>query len=128
MPCGLGHAPCQLLARLPLPRVRRGLHPLELGEDVVGQVEAAVVEDVALGAAQDPERRELLVRARNLLGLAAQVVGVKARHDTHGAGVVADRDVGVAKKGLCAVGAGLFLLVRRIRPRRRAQSVARRGT
>ena len=60
------------------------LHPVELREHVVGQVERAVREDVALDAAQDPERRELLVRGGDLLGLAPHVVGVEAGDDAHG--------------------------------------------
>ncbi len=74
------------------------LHPLELGEDVVGKVERAVREDVALAAAQDPEGPEQLVRSRDLLGLAAQVVRVQPGHDAHVAGVVADRDDLVAER------------------------------
>ena len=85
-----------LLARRPLARVDARLNPVELGEDVVWEVERTVREDVALGAAQDPKRRYLLVRGRDLLGLAAQVVGVKARHDSHVSRVVADRQVLVA--------------------------------
>jgi hypothetical protein len=46
------------------------LHPLELREDVVGQVEPPVGEDVALDPAQDAERRQELVRGGDLLGLA----------------------------------------------------------
>jgi hypothetical protein len=59
--------------------VHAGLHPVELGEDVVGQVEPAVGQDVALDPAQDAERRQALVRGRDLLGLAADVVGVSPR-------------------------------------------------
>src|SRR5205823_6487270 len=58
----LGHPECELLARLPLPRMHRRLHPLELGEDVVRKIEAAVVQDVALGPSQDAERSEHCVR------------------------------------------------------------------
>ena len=63
----LGHARSQLLARRALAGMQRELHPLELGEHVVGRVERAVGADVALDAAQHPERRELLVRGRDLL-------------------------------------------------------------
>ena len=42
--------------------VERELHPVELGEHVVGEVEAAVGEDVALDPAEDAERGE---RARS---------------------------------------------------------------
>ena len=71
----LGH----LAPRHALAAVDARLHPVELGEDVVGQVEPAVGEDVALDPAQDAERRQHLVRGRDLLGLAADVVGVSPR-------------------------------------------------
>jgi hypothetical protein len=83
----------QLVSRLPLPRVHRRLHPLELIEDVVRQVERAVGEDVALAAAQHAERRELIVRGGDLFGLTAKVVGVEAGDDPNVTRVVADRDV-----------------------------------
>ena len=67
----LGHLP----PRHPLAAVDARLHPVELGEDVVGEVEPAVGEDVALDPAQDAERRQQLVRRRDLLALAADVVG-----------------------------------------------------
>ena len=60
--------------RHPLPAVHARLHPVELGEHVVGEVEPPVGEDVALDPAQDAERRQHLVRGRDLLGLAADVV------------------------------------------------------
>ena len=71
----LGH----LAPRHPLPAVHARLDPVELGEDVVGEVEPAVGQDVALDPAQDAERREQLVRGRDLLALAADVVGVRPR-------------------------------------------------
>ena len=54
------------------------LHPVELREDVVGEVEPAVGQDVALDPAQDAKRRQHLVRGRDLIGLAAHVVGREA--------------------------------------------------
>ena len=97
MPHRLGHLARQRRALLALARVEAELHPVELGQHVVGQVERAVAADVDLGAAQDPERRELLVRGGDLLGLAAQRVGVEARDDAHVRRVVADREVLVAE-------------------------------
>ena len=47
----LGHSRGQLRARRPLTRVERELHPVELGQDVVGKVERAVAPDVAFDAA-----------------------------------------------------------------------------
>ena len=44
------------------------------------------------------ERRELLVRRRDLLALAPYVVGVEPRHDPHVPRVVADREVLVAAR------------------------------
>ena len=64
-----------LAPRHPLPAVDARLHPVELGKDVIGKIEPPVGEDVALDPAQDAERRELLVRRRDLLGLAADVLG-----------------------------------------------------
>ena len=68
------HALGHLAPRHPLAAVDARLHPVELGEHVVGQVEPPVREDVALDAAQDAERRQHLVRGGDLLGLAAHVV------------------------------------------------------
>jgi hypothetical protein len=79
-----------------------GLHPIELGQHVVGKVEPPVGEDVALDAAQDAKRRQRLVRRRDLLGLAAHVVGVQATDGADGRRVVADRDVVVAALAGCA--------------------------
>ena len=67
----LRHLRRQLRARRALARVQAQLHPVELGEDVVREVERAVGTDVALGAAQHAERRERLVRGSDLLPLAA---------------------------------------------------------
>ena len=61
--------------------VQADLHPFELGEHVVGEVERAVGEDVALAAAEEPERREQLVRGCDLLALPADVVGVEPGDD-----------------------------------------------
>ena len=66
-----------------LPGVQRDLDPVELGEDVVGEVERPVREDVALDPAQDAERRERVVRGRDLLALAPHRVGVEPRDDPH---------------------------------------------
>ena len=69
------------------------LHPVELREDVVGEIERPVGEDVDLASAQDAKGRELLVRGGDLLALAPDVVGVESGYDSYGARVVADRDV-----------------------------------
>ncbi len=85
------------VAAPPLARVQADLHPVQLGEHVVGEVERAVREDVALAAAQDPERRQQLVGGRDLLSLPADVVGIETGDDRHRARVVADREVLVAE-------------------------------
>ena len=72
------------------------LHPVELGENVVGEVEPAVRQDVALDPSQHAERRQLLVGGGDLLGLAADVLGREASHRAHGGRVVADGEVLVA--------------------------------
>jgi hypothetical protein len=64
----LGH-PLALHRQL---RVDAGHHDVELGEQVVGQVERAVLEDVDLHAGEDAERRELLVQPLYLDELLAQ--------------------------------------------------------
>ncbi len=91
------HLPRQRLPLLALARVQAELHPVELGEDVVGQIELTVTPDVHLGAAQDAKRRQLLVRSGDLLALPAEVVRVEAGHDTDVPRVVADRQVLVAE-------------------------------
>ena len=90
------HALRQLLARAALAAVDARLHPVELGQQVVGEVERAVAADVALGPAQEAERRELLVGGRDLLGLAAHAVGVEPGDGADADRVVADRQVLVA--------------------------------
>ena len=67
----------QLPALRALAGVQRDLHPVELGQHVVGEVKRAVREDVALDSAQHAERRELLVHLCDLGGLAADAVGVE---------------------------------------------------
>ena len=114
----LGHLP----PRHPLAAVDAGLHPVELGEDVVGEVEPAVGEDVALDPAQDAERRQHLVGGRDLLGLAADVVGREAADGADRRRVVADREVLVAA---LARGAAHLLDARPpVRPGRVAVQVA----
>ena len=87
------HAPGELRPRHSLAAVHARLHPVELGEHVVGEIEAPVGEDVALDRAQDPERREQLVRGGDLAGLAAHVVGAELADGAHGGRVVADREI-----------------------------------
>ena len=70
--------------------MQRRDHPVEPAELLVGQVERPVDADVDLDAAQDAERRELLVQRRDLLALLLQAAVAQAL------GVVADRQVVVA--------------------------------
>ena len=74
-------------ARHPLAAVDARLHPVELGEHVVGEVEPAVREDVALDPAQDAERGQQLVGGGDLLGLTAHVVGRRGPRTAPTAGV-----------------------------------------
>ena len=111
-----------LAPRHPLPAMDARLHPVELGKDVIGKIEPPVGEDVALDPAQDAERRELLVRRRDLLRLAADVVGGESGDGADGGRVVADRDVLVAAR---LGGAGHLLDARpSVRPRGVAVEVA----
>ena len=77
----LRHLAGERLTRLALAGVEAELHPVELGEDVGGEVEPALAQDVHLGPAQDAKRRQLLVGRGDLLALAAQVVCVEPRDD-----------------------------------------------
>ena len=86
----------QLVAAPALAGVDARHHPVQLGEHVVREVERRVGPDVALDPAQDAERRQALVRGRDLLALAADGVRVEPRHDRDRHGVVADRQVRVA--------------------------------
>ena len=99
-----------------------GLYPLELRENVVGKVEPSVGEDVALDPAQDAKRRKQLVRGRDLLGLAADVVRGEAADGSHSGRVVADREIVVA----ALPGGAAHLLDARpsVRPRRVGVEVA----
>ena len=111
-----------LRAVRPLAGVKRDLHPVELGEDVVREVEAPVGADVALDPAQDAERGERRVGRLDLDRLAAQVVGVEAGHDLDTLRVIADRQVVVP-----SVAGGLGHLPHAgaaVRPRRVAVQVA----
>ena len=81
-----------------LARVHARLHPVELREHVVREVERSVGEDVALDPAQHAERRDELVRGGDLLALPPHVVGVQPRDDAHVRSVVADREVVVAER------------------------------
>ena len=111
-----------LRARHPLAAVDARLHPVQLRQHVVGEVEPPVREDVALDPAQDAERREQLVRGRDLLALAADVVRREALDGADRRRVVADRDVLVA-----AVDRGARHLLDRgaaVRPGRVAVQVA----
>ena len=97
-------------------RVDRGHHPVELLEDVVGDVELAVRADVHLDPLQDPEGRERLVERVDLLPLLLQPPVAQARR------VVAHREVLVPER---LRGAG-HLLDRRlpVRPGRVGVQVA----
>ena len=93
---GLLHPLGHLRAGHSLPAVHAGLDPVELSEDVVGEVEPPVGEDVALDPAQHPERSQLRVGRGDLLALAADVVGGQPVHRPDGGGVVADGQVLIA--------------------------------
>ena len=72
---GLLHPLGHLRAGHSLPAVHAGLDPVELSKDVVGEVQPPVGEDVALDSAEHPERGELDIGRRDLLALAADLVG-----------------------------------------------------
>ena len=78
------------------PAVDAGLDPVELRQRIVGEVEPAVGQDVALDAAQDAERLQRLVGGGDLLALAADVVAGEAAGGADRRRVVADREVLVA--------------------------------
>ena len=122
MPHRLGHHPRELVAAAPLARVQAQLHPLERLEHAVVDVERAVGADVALDAAQHPERSDALVHLRDLLRLAEERVRVEARDDAHVRAVVADREVLVA--AIASRERHLVHRVPAVRPRRVAVEVA----
>ena len=68
-----------LLARLLLAVVDAGDDPIGFGQHVVGQVHAALFEDVALDAFEDGEVVELAVEHVDFLPLLAKPLGVQAR-------------------------------------------------
>ena len=78
---------------LPLRDVQRGDDPVELVQQVVGQVERAVAHDVDLAARQQFEAGERLADALDGLELAAHVVGLEADAHADAGRVVGDRDV-----------------------------------
>jgi hypothetical protein len=71
MPHRFRHLPRQLVAPLALTRVEAELHPVELCEHVVREIERAVGADVDLRPTENAERRELLVHGGDLLALPA---------------------------------------------------------
>jgi hypothetical protein len=72
---GEHHAPSHLGCRHRQLRVHRPHDDVELGEEVLGEVESAVDEDVDLHPGEDPERRQLLVELGDLGQLLAQPFG-----------------------------------------------------
>jgi hypothetical protein len=122
IPHGLGDDARQLRLGPPLACVQADLNPVQLCEDVVGEIEAAVREDVALDPAQHVERSETLVRGRNLLRLPAYVVGGEPRNNADVHRVIADREVLVA--ALTCSDSHLLDARLAIRPRRVAVKVA----
>ena len=74
-------------------------HDVQPVEHLGRLVEGAVLEDVDLDAAQDAERRELLVQPVNQLDLLAQAVGAQAVRDREPGRVVGHRQVLVAELG-----------------------------
>ena len=75
--------------------MHRGDNHVQLGQDHVGEVEAAVLQDVALGPGQDPDRVTCLHRA-DLGALLAQALHAEALRDRERARVVGHDDVLVA--------------------------------
>ena len=111
-----------LPSRHSLPAVHACLHPVELRKDIVGKVEPAVREDVALHTAQDAERRQHFVRRRDLLGLTTQLVAGQAADGPDSGRVVADREVLIA--AVPGGAAHLLDACPSVRPRRVAMEVA----
>ena len=87
----------ELFSRAALAGMDRDLDPVELGEDVVGQIEIAVWENVAFDPAEHPEGGESVVCCLDFERLAAQRIGVESGYDAHVWGVVADCEVLVAE-------------------------------
>ena len=73
-------------------RVHARDHHVELGEQLVGMVERAVLEDVALDAGEDAERRELLVQSGDDVELLAQPLDREAARDLERRRMVGERE------------------------------------
>ena len=87
-----------LRARLLEARVHGGQHDVELGQHLVGEVERAVGQDVALGAGQDADAEARLQRRGWPRDLRAQLLHAEAAGDRRRARVVGDDDVLVAAR------------------------------
>jgi hypothetical protein len=74
-----------------------GQDHVQLGQHLVGEVERAVGQDVALGAGQDPDAVAGLERP-DLPELLAELLGAEAAGDRRRAGMVGDDDVLVAAR------------------------------
>ena len=74
-------------------RMDTGHHVIELGEDGVGEIERAVLEDIALGAAEEPESVEVLVQRSDFGDLLFQTGGVEAVGLDGGFAVVGNAEV-----------------------------------
>ena len=74
-------------------RVHRGDDDVESCQQIVGQVEAAVLQDVDLHAGEDAERRELLVERGDLDQLVGEACGIQSVGDGQPGRVVGHHEV-----------------------------------
>src|SRR4051794_18765804 len=86
----------QLRRRHSLSSVHARLDPLELRQDIVGQIKPAVRQDVAFGAAQNAKRRQPIVCGFDLLSLTPEIVRRQALNGADRGSVIADGEVLVA--------------------------------
>src|SRR6476660_566549 len=73
------------------------LNPVELGQDVVWEIELAVRPDVALDPGEDSEGRQPLVCLGDFFGLPADIVRPEPGHRADRRRVIADCEVFVAE-------------------------------
>ncbi len=81
------------LARLVLPEVDTGHDPIGLGQDVVGQVQPAVLQDVDLDSLENREALEPAIEPVDLRPLRKQAVGVQPVGHRRPLRMVGDREV-----------------------------------
>ena len=77
-------------------RMHRPDSEIEPAEDAVGQVEAAVFEDIDFDRAQHNEAGQGFIEPGDLVDLTGEALDIEAACDRYPLAVIGDRDIGVA--------------------------------